>query len=85
VNEKHLRNFTFRVRWSEEDGKWLGQCPAFMNLAAYGTDHFEAFTKIVKLVNDHVEATGETPTEGSVFKNMDDMLSGAPGPFGRLG
>ena len=79
-----LKEYTFRVRWSEEDKKWMGQCPAFMQLHTLRDDPTDAIKSIMYLVRQHVLTNGAAPKETSVFKGMDDMLSNAPGPFGRM-
>lgn len=80
---KELKNYTFRIRWSDEDSKWMGQCPAFMSLFSLHDDPAEALKEIMEKVNSFLSRTGEAPEEKSIFKSMDEMLSGAPGPFGK--
>lgn len=78
-----LKEYTFRVRWSEEDGKWVGQCPAFMQLHFLHEDPVKATEGIMLLVRATLATVESAPKEKSLFQGMDDMLSGAPGPFGR--
>lgn len=78
-----LKEYTFRVRWSEEDGKWMGQCPAFMHLHFFHDDPVRATEGIMLLVRSTIATTGEAPEEKSIFQGMDDMLAGAPGPFSK--
>ncbi len=79
-----LKEHTFRVRWSEEDGKWMGQCPAFLQLHFLHDDPVQAIEGIVLLVRSTIAEIGAAPEETSLFQSMDDMLAGAPGPFGRM-
>lgn len=79
-----IKNYTFRTRWSDEDGKWIGQCPAFMHLHFLHDDPVEAVRGIMALVQTEIAKNGLEIQEKSVFQGMDDMLDGAPGPFGRV-
>jgi hypothetical protein len=79
-----MKDCSFRVRFSEEDGKWLGQCPQHMNLFVLDDDPVEAFRGIVRKVQE-AQLSGAETNQGSIFKQMDDALAGAPGPFGKMG
>lgn len=77
-----LKEYTFRVRWSDEDGKWMGQCPAFMHLFFHHDEPAKAIEGIMLMVRDTLNCGASAPQEKSIFQGMDDMLAGAPGPFG---
>lgn len=85
TNAEQLKRYSFRVRWSDEDGKWMGQCPAFPDLFCLTDEMETAFAELKRSVVARLNTLQVAPEEGSVFKGMDDMLSGAPGPFGKMG
>lgn len=50
-----VTKYTYRVRWSEEDGEYLATVAEFPSLSWLEEDQASAFTGIVSLVRDVVE------------------------------
>lgn len=78
-----MKDCSFRVRWSDEDSKWMGQCPQHMELFHFDDDPVGAIRGIIEKVKA-AQAAGNVAQDGSIFKQMDDALAGAPGPFGKM-
>jgi len=47
-----LKNYVFKVQWSEEDQKYVGTCDGFPRLSHLDTDQSKAFDGIVNLVHE---------------------------------
>jgi predicted HicB family RNase H-like nuclease len=59
-------HYTYRVRWSAEDGEYVGTVAELPSLSWLAADRAEAFAGIQKLTADIVAdmlADGETPPE----------------------
>jgi len=47
-----LKNYVFRVQWSEEDQEYVGTCDGFPSLSHLDKDILKAFDGIVDLVGN---------------------------------
>ena len=59
-----VKQYTYRVIWSEEDREFVGLCAEYPSLSHLDQDQVAALTGIVALVADVVsdmDANGETP------------------------
>ncbi len=62
----HTDHYSYRVRWSAEDGEFVGTVAEMPSLSWLDGDRAQAFDGIQKLVAEVVEdmlAAGETPPE----------------------
>lgn len=65
-----LKNYVFRVHWSEEDQEYVGTCDGFPRLSHLDTDQSKAFDGIVDLVS---EVLNDPEFENGNVPNSQDM------------
>ena len=66
-----VEHYTYRVRWSSEDGEYVGTVAELPSLSWLAPDRAEAFAGIQQLAADVVvdlAETGETPPEAIADK-----------------
>jgi predicted RNase H-like HicB family nuclease len=67
--------YMFQVVWSEEEGQWVGFCPAFYRLSTFEPTEEAALASIIQLVEAVVEdmrLKGEEPPPSVVLRRALD-------------
>jgi len=54
-NNKLIKEYTYRVEWSEEDKLYIARCLEFSSLATHGNTAEDALKEIKKVVEETIK------------------------------